>query len=614
MYKVRRTSLQHNARTNALLSNLATFFLLMRLQNVFSFVVAVVNGVTVARAATVEVEKNHRPPKQLITLASPFDGSILHGRHQSISITLTDVVGGDDLAVCIASSKISRIDETVYDARRHVLFDHDSDSTRCMTVAVEGERLDQLNSSFDIVVEVDGWYALSVMLYVDLQLVSYSQSVVYIVTDTFRERQSNRSKVGLSFPIGGGFGWGTIGLQFALFLEQSFDYEAVFLSECYGGMLSSTERNLLDDAVRRSANILSESVGKAVINVDGSVMAQTGEGILPDRVIHALGMFSESNGIRTIDTMDRMFSGEPAFIGNLENIGIIFSETSAWTARDIKRLQYFSVVYAGSSWGRENILKAEREIFGISQLDVRVFRQGVNKNVFKLGSPTDGTPSFNAGKTVIYSGGKLELRKGQDIVLAAFRKLLEMRSDVYLLTAWQNDWPKTTESLTLSPHTNGVPGVNESGELLIADWKALNGVDKAHSHDVGKLTQAEMARLVQRADIAIFPSRCEGGTNLVAMEAISLGVPTIVSDGTGQSDVVEAVCSLGGCLSLPTVPVNFGGGEMSEWRETNVDDVVSAFERIISMSDDERVAMKNAGASLIWDWSANIKEVVDALK
>jgi glycosyltransferase involved in cell wall biosynthesis len=45
--------------------------------------------------------------------------------------------------------------------------------------------------------------------------------------------------------------------------------------------------------------------------------------------------------------------------------------------------------------------------------------------------------------------------------------------------------------------------------------------------------------LRSRADVAVFPNRCEGGMNLVAMEAIATGVSVILANGTGQADLID---------------------------------------------------------------------------
>src|SRR3546814_1575573 len=57
-----------------------------------------------------------------------------------------------------------------------------------------------------------------------------------------------------------------------------------------------------------------------------------------------------------------------------------------------------------------------------------------------------------------------------------------------------------------------------------------------------------MAPIVREMDAALFLSRCEGGTNLVAMECMACGVPTVLSANTGHLDLVGS----GVCIPLET--------------------------------------------------------------
>ncbi|CAM9185263.1 unnamed protein product, partial [Heterosigma akashiwo] len=48
-------------------------------------------------------------------------------------------------------------------------------------------------------------------------------------------------------------------------------------------------------------------------------------------------------------------------------------------------------------------------------------------------------------------GGKLELRKGQDIVLAAFARFARSHPDARLVVAWDNKWNDTVATVLESP-------------------------------------------------------------------------------------------------------------------------------------------------------------------
>ena len=52
-------------------------------------------------------------------------------------------------------------------------------------------------------------------------------------------------------------------------------------------------------------------------------------------------------------------------------------------------------------------------------------------------------PRGRGERFIVYSGGKLEHRKGQDIVVAAFREFVKTHPDAVLATTWHNQWPMT---------------------------------------------------------------------------------------------------------------------------------------------------------------------------
>ena len=51
---------------------------------------------------------------------------------------------------------------------------------------------------------------------------------------------------------------------------------------------------------------------------------------------------------------------------------------------------------------------------------------------------------------VIFSGGKFEFRKGQDIVIKAFRHLQDKYRDVNLITSWFNSWDFSFNTMSMS--------------------------------------------------------------------------------------------------------------------------------------------------------------------
>jgi len=217
---------------------------------------------------------------------------------------------------------------------------------------------------------------------------------------------------------------------------------------------------------------------------------------------------------------------------------------------------------AGSGWCRD-VLRG----WG---LEAGVFRQGVDPAVF---CPGPRPRLFPDHWPVVFSGGKLEYRKGQDIVVATFRRLLERYPKALLLTAWGNLWPQTVRGIESAGHVGSVPRETSPGGLTV--WLASEGVPAGHHHDVGMVSSLSLAYYLRAADVAVFPNRCEGGTNLVAQECLAVGVPTVLSRGTGHLDLIEAPSATfvkGVGIDRPPAPWRGAEG----WVECDPDKVAEA--------------------------------------
>ena len=111
-----------------------------------------------------------------------------------------------------------------------------------------------------------------------------------------------------------------------------------------------------------------------------------------------------------------------------------------------------------------------------------------------------------------------------------------------------------------------------------------------------------MPWVLRECDVAVFPNRCEGGTNLVAMEAMACGVPTYVSYNTGQKDLVDLL----GCGALKNqkpVKSSPAMNTLQDWGETDVDEVVEKLEYVYKHRDEAaRHAKTTAEKVAAWGW------------
>ena len=158
-------------------------------------------------------------------------------------------------------------------------------------------------------------------------------------------------------------------------------------------------------------------------------------------------------------------------------------------------------------------------------VDVELFKphEGSTPHKFELASSLYGKnllPATDAdleGKWILFSGGKLEVRKGQDLIVAAFKKFLKMHDDVVLVTAWHNQWKYIMKSIQGPGFVKGSPET-KGDRIYFTEWLEENGIPADRAYHLDETNHATVAALLKRADAAIFTNRGEGGTNLVSLD------------------------------------------------------------------------------------------------
>ena len=278
-------------------------------------------------------------------------------------------------------------------------------------------------------------------------------------------------------------------------------------------------------------------------------------------------------------------------------IGIVFFESATIPQVNIEAARRFAVIITGSSWNA-GILERHG-------LKVRNVLQGIDPELFQP-MPRSGQVS---GRFAIFSGGKLEYRKGQDLVVAAFKKFHTRHPEALLVTAWHSPWPEAAQGIAASPHVQGAPPIRD-GRLDVAGWLQANGLPAGSFLDVGPLANATTAYILRDIDVALMPSRCEGGTNSVAMECMACGVPTILSRNTGHLDLIRD----DNCYSLDfQIPMGevTGRADLEGWGESSINEIVDKLE--LAYSDRTDAQKRGAAAAIFmkdWSWSAQIEKML----
>lgn len=194
-----------------------------------------------------------------------------------------------------------------------------------------------------------------------------------------------------------------------------------------------------------------------------------------------------------------------------------------------ERARRYDRLFVGSTWCADHLRRA-----GVAH--AVPFVQGVDTALFQ--PPPDGAPELLPGSFVIFSGGKLEYRKGQDLAIAAVRVLQERYADVVFVTLWGNYLgADSLRTIAASPHIR-FELKGESPEAWGHHLCAMNGLDPGRTICLGETPHTSLPEVYRNTHIGLFPNRCEAATNLVMAEYLACGRPVVASHQFGQKDIL----------------------------------------------------------------------------
>ncbi len=280
------------------------------------------------------------------------------------------------------------------------------------------------------------------------------------------------------------------------------------------------------------------------------------------------------------------------------NIGYCFIEYPM-TQIGLERARKFDLLFAGSNWCKRLLT----EQYGLPRVETLV--QGVDTNLFKPVRQFAVRDTFR-----IFSGGKFEHRKGQDVVLIAFRRLQKKYRDLELVTCWWNPWPSSMDSMEWSKHIRFArpKGEEINWEYFMAGLMQLNGLFPARMTHHDMIHHEKLPGVMLGTDIGLFPNRCEGGTNLMMMEYMACGLPIIATDGTGHADILNTENSMHLKLSDAVYVEGTIPNDRVEWLDPNIDEVVDyiewAYNNRDNLADYGHAAAKTIQEQFTWEHAA----------
>ena len=90
--------------------------------------------------------------------------------------------------------------------------------------------------------------------------------------------------------------------------------------------------------------------------------------------------------------------------------------------------------------------------------------QGIDQTIFH---PAPKSNMFG-DRFVVFSGGKLEYCKGQDIVIAAFKIFQKLDLEALLITVCHNFWPQFMVGIEQTGNVVGLPKISQNQRLQVS--------------------------------------------------------------------------------------------------------------------------------------------------
>ncbi len=364
------------------------------------------------------------------------------------------------------------------------------------------------------------------------------------------------------------FGWGVYGLNLAL-NARGLPMATACGIEPIELRLDGAKAWVLRDFLRNSRALA------------GAIAKQQGRVAAPGSlVLHSLGNELKLQALGVNNTS----------LHGARTVGVLFLEDGRLDRAAIERGAGYDMIVAGSHWNAA-LLRAH----GLDRVETVL--QGIDPTLFH---PAPRAGLFE-GRFAIFSGGKLEYRKGQDIVLKAFRQFQRRHPEALLLTAWHSHWSRMGAASIDATGELAPVIFNQEGRIDAPAWAAANGIPSEAVIDLGMVPNAMMGSLLREADVGLFPNRCEGGTNLVAMELMACGVPAVLSANTGHLDLIGP----DNCYALERQPLRGASAipGREAWGESDPEEIDQVLEAIYT---DRAVARTRAAtgaagmAELTW--------------
>lgn len=389
---------------------------------------------------------------------------------------------------------------------------------------------------------------------------------------------ANKPGVLLNWHLSDMHGWGIAGTEIFSYMALKSKYQPAMgypIKDIDVRGMDNLRKSVLLPSFRASNNLNKQIVEAIKDDVTQEVTIS-----LP--VIHALG---------------NQFSLAGCKLTGSTNLGRIVIELDNLSQQVAQADKYDAFIVA-STWN-------QRILQSVTDKPVWLNHEGVDTTRFHPGPKCN---LFSDDDFLIFSGGKVEYRKAQDIVLSVFKRFAQNKPNVKLVTAWQSTYAKHISDGFTGILDIGLE-VNDNAIANIQKWAADNGVNPEQVIDLGQVPHHTMPYVLREMDAALQLSRAEGGTNFVAMECMACGIPTLISRCTGHLDIIDYPNAIAVDITAHALNKTIDGA--SDWREVDIDDAVEKLETLYKLKKVNGTTQGTEGFPRTWvQHSQDLEQIV----
>ena len=276
-------------------------------------------------------------------------------------------------------------------------------------------------------------------------------------------------------------------------------------------------------------------------------------------------------------------------IGSGKFIGFPIFELDTFSALEKHHLNSCDELMVCSQWAKNVAIdQCHKALKSSHRPLIHVVPLGVDIELFPP------APARQDDKTIFFNCGKWEIRKGHDILINAFKKILEHGENAEL-------WMMCTNPFN-SPEED-------------AKWHQL------YSHPKVKLiprteTQAEVYNIMSQVDCGVFPSRGEGW-NLELLEMMAAGKHVVATDYSAHTEFCTKENA--GLVSISDVEPAFDGKwffGQGNWAKIGAHEEMDLYMKMMKFTLDKKGTVNQAGieTARTFSWQNTAREMIKCLK